>query len=161
MIEYTFRNAKRPPHNKGTSSASSIDESTAKEWKDRFRAYFPSLDVVKNSKGGLPSAGTICFQSKWYKSPTFPSQVLRDCESQRPGVLMHNKVSFQCSLGFFCCTRNLVDVFFPSSCMFGPMSRSHYLITSNAAHGRTSGAPTYQKAHGELTIPLVIQEHNS
>ncbi|GES62886.1 tyrosyl-DNA phosphodiesterase [Aspergillus terreus] len=94
MIEYTFRNAKRPPHNKGTSSAPSIDDSTAKEWKDRFRTYFPSLDVVKNSKGGLPSAGTICFQSKWYKSPTFPSQVLRDCESRRPGVLMHNKLMY-------------------------------------------------------------------
>ena len=56
-----------------------------------FRIYFPTQDTVKASIAGY--ASTTCFQSKWYNSPTFPRQTLRDCKSTRPGLLMHNKVS--------------------------------------------------------------------
>ena len=58
--------------------------------RHHFRVYFPTLETVKNSTAG--SAGTICFQSKWYNSPSFPQEILRDCKSVRSGMLMHNKV---------------------------------------------------------------------
>jgi hypothetical protein len=54
-----------------------------------FHIYFPTNETVGNSKAG--SAGTICFQSKWYNMTNFPKAVLRDCKSVRPGMLMHNK----------------------------------------------------------------------
>ncbi|KAI4215192.1 MAG: hypothetical protein LQ351_002507 [Letrouitia transgressa] len=57
------------------------------------RIYFPTEDTVRRSKGGITNAGTICFQEKWWNSSNFPRQVMRDCISQRPGMLMHNKVS--------------------------------------------------------------------
>ena len=58
--------------------------------RQHFRIYFPTRETVKNSTAG--SAGTICFQSKWYNSPSFPREIMRDCKSVRPGMLMHNKV---------------------------------------------------------------------
>ena len=58
--------------------------------RDRFSVYFPTHNTVKSSLAG--SAGTICFRSNWYNSPSFPREVLRDCKSVRPGMLMHNKV---------------------------------------------------------------------
>ena len=42
----------------------------------------------------LQDAGTICFQKQWFEAPTFPREVLRDCVSARPGMLMHNKMIF-------------------------------------------------------------------
>ena len=57
-----------------------------------FHVYFPTHDTVKGSISG--SAGTICFQSKWYNSPTFPKSLMRDCRSKREGMLMHNKVIY-------------------------------------------------------------------
>ena len=65
-----------------------------------FHIYFPTHETVKSSKAG--SAGTICFQAKWYNSSTFPRQVMRDCKSTRAGLLMHNKVTSQTSLAGFC-----------------------------------------------------------
>lgn len=64
----------------------------AKEWRDRFTVYYPSEQTVRatHSDPG-DSAGTICFQSSYWRKPTFPRRVMRDCEGQR-GVLMHNKV---------------------------------------------------------------------
>lgn len=83
-----------------------------------MRVFFPSRETVLQSKGGkevcfplalanaAPSrqcpyqsntkqgAGTICFQSKWWQAPSFPRQVLRDCKSVRPGVLMHSKIIY-------------------------------------------------------------------
>ena len=58
--------------------------------RQHFRIYFPTHETVKSSTAG--SAGTICFQSKWYDSPSFPREIMRDCKSVRPGMLMHNKV---------------------------------------------------------------------
>ena len=62
--------------------------------RQHFRIYFPTHETVKNSTAG--SAGTICFQSKWYNSPSFPREIMRDCKSVRPGMLMHNKVWSNC-----------------------------------------------------------------
>lgn len=58
--------------------------------RGNFQVYYPTHDTVKESTAR--SAGTICFQSKWYNSPNFPREILRDCKSVRPGMLMHNKV---------------------------------------------------------------------
>ncbi|OGM50341.1 putative tyrosyl-DNA phosphodiesterase [Aspergillus bombycis] len=92
--EYVLRTAKSFPARSRNNPTQLIDKSTAEEWKDRFRVYFPSETTVNDTKGGPQSAGTICFQSKWYTGPKFPRQVLRDCVSQRPGLLMHNKILY-------------------------------------------------------------------
>ncbi|KAH8799021.1 hypothetical protein F5882DRAFT_348765 [Hyaloscypha sp. PMI_1271] len=39
-------------------------------------------------------AGTICFQPKYWNSNTFPRALMRDCKSQRKGLLMHSKMIF-------------------------------------------------------------------
>ncbi|KAK9772650.1 putative Tyrosyl-DNA phosphodiesterase-domain-containing protein [Seiridium cardinale] len=59
---------------------------------DHFRIYFPSRDTVDQSRAGRQSAGTICVQSKWWNSDTFPRQLVRESESERPGLLMHSKL---------------------------------------------------------------------
>jgi len=66
--------------------------------KNNMRLYFPSYDTVEQSKGGRGAGGPICFQEKYYHSPKFPKQVLRDCKSVREGLLMHNKVRCSCVL---------------------------------------------------------------
>ena len=94
LTEYEWRNSK-----KSKAKTNGMDKK-AKEPQDivetdvnkGFRIYFPTRDTVANSTGGARNGGTICFQSKWYDSPTFPRQLLRDCRSQRKGLLMHNKV---------------------------------------------------------------------
>ncbi|CAJ2506008.1 Uu.00g001380.m01.CDS01 [Anthostomella pinea] len=60
----------------------------------RFRIYFPSQDTVVQSRGGKNAGGTICVQSKWWDSPSFPRELIRDCKSVRPGLLMHSKIMF-------------------------------------------------------------------
>lgn len=59
----------------------------------RMRVYFPS-DQTVNEAHEHPNhtAGTICFNARWWTNPAFPRALLRDCESER-GVLMHNKVN--------------------------------------------------------------------
>lgn len=99
LMEYDWRNPKK------TKAKSSGIDKEAKDFQDQvendvnkdFRIYFPTRDTVVASKGGAPCGGTICFQSKWYDSPTFPRHLLRDCKSQRKGMLMHNKVGASCS----------------------------------------------------------------
>ncbi|KAK2039736.1 ubiquitin interaction domain-containing protein [Colletotrichum somersetense] len=59
-----------------------------------FRIYFPSENTVSLSRGGRSSAGTISFQEKWWKSSTFPRELLRDCQSARSGLLIHTKAIF-------------------------------------------------------------------
>ncbi|RYC59815.1 hypothetical protein CHU98_g6380 [Xylaria longipes] len=59
-----------------------------------FRIYFPSHETVSRSRGGRNSGGTICLQSKWWDSPTFPRELVYDCKSVRPGLLMHTKILF-------------------------------------------------------------------
>ena len=57
-----------------------------------FRIYFPTHDTVRSSRGGPVSGGTICFHPGRYNATTFPRELLRDCKSNRNGLLMHNKV---------------------------------------------------------------------
>lgn len=91
--EYEWRN---PPAGRSKAAKTALQQKEAvrealvDNIRKYFHIYFPTNDTVRNSKAG--SAGTICFQSKWYNSPTFPRQALRDCKSVRPGMLMHNKV---------------------------------------------------------------------
>ncbi len=94
--EYGWRN---PETGKWKTKASKLElaeaeaaqEEIRNEIRDKFHIYFPTHDTVKASTAGF--AGTICFQSKWYNSTTFPRNALRDCKSTRIGLLMHNKVS--------------------------------------------------------------------
>ncbi|KAK4106651.1 phospholipase D/nuclease [Parathielavia hyrcaniae] len=59
-----------------------------------MRIFFPSHQTVIRSKGGRNGAGTICFQSRWWQSPSFPHDLLRDCKSVRKGLLMHSKLIY-------------------------------------------------------------------
>ena len=88
--------------NKATTNQKKLQD----EVQENFRIYFPTHDTVKNSKAGF--AGTICFQSKWYNSPAFPRQAMRDCKSTRAGLLMHNKV--RCLLYFHVFAHFLLDL---------------------------------------------------
>ena len=67
-------------------------ENIVQRLKQDFRVYFPTHETVTRSRGGAMNGGTICFQSRWYDSTTFPTGLLRDCKSVRKGMLMHNKV---------------------------------------------------------------------
>lgn len=88
----TSRKTKKPPEN---LEASHIQRERLRSYlRQHFRIYFPTHETVKNSTAG--SAGTICFKSKWYNSPSFPGEIMRDCKSVRPGMLMHNKVRYNC-----------------------------------------------------------------
>lgn len=42
----------------------------------------------------MQAAGTICVQPKWWRSPTFPTELVRDCVNTREGLLMHSKMIF-------------------------------------------------------------------
>ena len=95
LTEYNWRYPPVVSRKKQTVKAdSNMDDSTRENLRSHlrrnFRVYYPTHDTVKKSIAR--SAGTICFQSKWYNSPAFPRQILRDCKSVRPGMLMHNKV---------------------------------------------------------------------
>lgn len=87
---------------KKARSIQAIKEKTQNHVNENFRIYFPTRDTVASSIGGTPSGGTICFQSKWYKSLTFPRGLLRDCRSRRNGLLMHNKVRKVTTMGIQC-----------------------------------------------------------
>ncbi|KAL2785476.1 tyrosyl-DNA phosphodiesterase-domain-containing protein [Aspergillus keveii] len=94
LTELTLRTSKSLPAKDPTDPRRLITATTADEWKDRMRIYFPSQETVLRSKGGPNSAGTICFQSKWFESGKFPVQALRDCRSVRDGMVMHNKIAY-------------------------------------------------------------------
>lgn len=47
-----------------------------------------------NLRNALQAAGTICVQSKWWRAPTFPTELVRDCVNTRDGLLMHSKMIF-------------------------------------------------------------------
>ncbi|KAL2815953.1 tyrosyl-DNA phosphodiesterase-domain-containing protein [Aspergillus granulosus] len=94
LIELTLRTSKSLPAKHPTDPRRLIPATTADEWKDRMRIYFPSQETVRRSKGGPGSAGTICFQSKWFGNGKFPTHTLRDCRSIREGMVMHNKIVY-------------------------------------------------------------------
>ncbi|RAH63398.1 tyrosyl-DNA phosphodiesterase [Aspergillus piperis CBS 112811] len=94
LTEFTIRYSKSCPVPRRDDPSKLLKKDTGTEWKDRFRLYFPSQNTIATSKGGPRCAGTICFQSRWYNGENFPRHILRDCESQRKGLLMHNKILY-------------------------------------------------------------------
>ncbi|KAL4992890.1 tyrosyl-DNA phosphodiesterase-domain-containing protein [Aspergillus falconensis] len=94
LTELTLRTAKTFPAKSLADPRRLIPASTADEWKDRTRVYFPSEETILKSRGGPNSAGTICFQERWFESGKFPKNVLRDCVSAREGLVMHNKILY-------------------------------------------------------------------
>ena len=56
-----------------------------------FVVYFPTIDTVRQSIGGIPNAGTICLQRKWWEKEDFPRSYFKDYRSNREGLLSHNK----------------------------------------------------------------------
>lgn len=100
LTEYNWRNPpialkKKTTPQEAFQAKDGSRERLRSHVRQNFRVYYPTHESVKSSIAG--SAGTIWFQSKWYNSPTFPREILRDCKSVRPGMLMHNKVWFRCS----------------------------------------------------------------
>lgn len=95
LQELEWRNSsgtKGPGHQPDSESNLSARDAMAEIVARNFSIYFPSHDTVIRSNGGAAGGGTNCFQSKWHAAPSFPRQSLRDCQSVRPGLLMHNKV---------------------------------------------------------------------
>ncbi|KAK6610639.1 ubiquitin interaction domain-containing protein [Botrytis cinerea] len=88
--EYKWRTEKPARSKMETVMETQLSEEIGR----RFRVYFPSEQTVKESKGGTNAAGTICFRSKWYNASAFPRELMRDCQSRREGLLMHNKMLF-------------------------------------------------------------------
>ncbi|RYP16270.1 hypothetical protein DL765_005238 [Monosporascus sp. GIB2] len=85
LKEYEERSARNAKGKRATKAQ-------PETFEDRFRVYFPSHDTVNRSRGGKNAAGTICLQSKWWDSATFPRRLVRDCKSVRAGLLMHSKM---------------------------------------------------------------------
>ncbi|KAI4124280.1 MAG: hypothetical protein LQ338_004900 [Usnochroma carphineum] len=98
MKEYEWRNTTLSKKSKGYQALqeqrADAQERARKQVEQGFRIVFPSEETVKASKGGPESGGTICFQRKWWESPTFPRDLMRDCKSRRKGMLMHNKIMY-------------------------------------------------------------------
>lgn len=88
----TSKTSKAKAANEEHLQSKALQEELHREINNNFRIYFPTHDSVANSTGGTSSGGTICFQPKWYDAPSFPKTLLRNCKSQRTGLLMHNKV---------------------------------------------------------------------
>ncbi|KAJ0116542.1 hypothetical protein J7T55_007522 [Diaporthe amygdali] len=88
MMEYDER-TRRQKKNKDAPPAANETG-----FKEHMRVYFPSRDTVRTSRGGMNSAGTICFQPRWWDSKSFPREVLRDSKNVRTGLLSHSKLFF-------------------------------------------------------------------
>lgn len=122
-----------------------LKDQLKKQVMESFRIYFPSKETVKSSKGGPESGGTICFQSKWWQSDTFPKNVLRDCKSRREGMLMHNKVSSRSYHSpIISCFADCYRRYSTSA----PNRVQHLHLDRLPKHGLTSAPPTAPKAHG-------------
>ncbi|KAK1236935.1 hypothetical protein MKX08_007883 [Trichoderma sp. CBMAI-0020] len=90
---------RKPASTSSRSSAKKPTTTTAtvtsqeQNLRERFRIYFPTDRTVSQSKGGRNAGGTICVQAKWWRSPNFPRELVRDVIS-RDRVLMHSKMIF-------------------------------------------------------------------
>ncbi|KAF4472289.1 Tyrosyl-DNA phosphodiesterase 1 [Fusarium albosuccineum] len=99
MAEYKSRIGRT-----GAAAKSKSSSPWQPKLKDRFRIYFPTDETVGKSRGGrmrrrLQAAGTICVQPKWWRSTTFPTELVRDCVNTRDGLLMHSKMIFVRKVG--------------------------------------------------------------
>ncbi|KAB5570054.1 tyrosyl-DNA phosphodiesterase-domain-containing protein [Coniochaeta sp. 2T2.1] len=90
LQEYEARTA---PKSRKTADVAAVAERLQK-LRSHMRVYFPSETTIDQSRGGRDNAGTIFFMSRWWDQTTFPKAVLRDCQSKRAGLLMHNKVIY-------------------------------------------------------------------
>jgi hypothetical protein len=93
LSEYTLRTSKSFPARCADDPRRIVKRDEGSSWKEHFRFYYPSDATVRASTGGADSAGTICFQEKWWNGTKFPRSNMYDCISRRIGLLMHNKVS--------------------------------------------------------------------
>ncbi|UKZ96592.1 uncharacterized protein TrAFT101_011372 [Trichoderma asperellum] len=86
---------KKPGSTSSRSSTKNPTEATSQEQllRERFRIYFPTDHTVSKSRGGRNAGGTICVQAKWWRSPNFPRELVRDVIS-RDRLLMHSKMIF-------------------------------------------------------------------
>jgi Tyrosyl-DNA phosphodiesterase len=99
LTEYTLRTAKTVPARRVDGDGRELVQKNAgQSWRSHFRFYFPSQNTVDASNGGPGSAGTICFQQKWWEGTKFPRENMQDCVSVRAGLLMHNKVGWDPSV---------------------------------------------------------------
>lgn len=147
LVEYNWRNLPSASKKKKAPQEILHTQDEFRQWlrshlRQDFRVYYPTHETVKSSTAR--SAGTIWFQSKWYNSPTFPREILRDCKSVRPGMLMHNKVKLKKNFRPF---RELADSISYST--YGPK-------TTHPSPGRTLGQPTVRRAHG-ASLPRIEQ----
>ena len=92
LSEYMLRTSKTFPAKCVEDPKRVVKKDAGAGWKENFRFYYPSDATVRASTGGADSAGTICFQQKWWNGSKFPRRNMKDCVSRRPGLLMHNKV---------------------------------------------------------------------
>ena len=94
LTEYGWRNSQKSKAktNNDDKKSKALQVQVEQTINEAFHLYFPTCDTIINSTGGAANGGTICFQSKWHDSPTFPRHLLRDCKSTRRGLLMHSKV---------------------------------------------------------------------
>ncbi|CZT50198.1 uncharacterized protein RSE6_11139 [Rhynchosporium secalis] len=90
LVEYELRTGKSA-RNKALSET---ERELYDSLNNHFRIYFPSAETIAKSHGGTGCGGTICFQSKWYDSQSFPRHLMHDCKSHRLGILMHSKMMF-------------------------------------------------------------------
>ncbi|KAG8161829.1 hypothetical protein KVR01_008816 [Diaporthe batatas] len=88
MMEYEARTGRRK---KNKDASPGVNQPA---FKEHMRVYFPSRDTVRTSRGGMNSAGTICFQPRWWDSKSFPREVLRDSKNVQAGLLSHSKLFF-------------------------------------------------------------------
>lgn len=90
LSDYMIRYSKSP--SLPTDNEHKLMIKADKEWEGSFHVYFPSDQTARAAhRRPEQTAGTVCFQSKWWDGAKFPKEVMRDCLSER-SVLMHNKV---------------------------------------------------------------------
>ncbi|KAF5026408.1 hypothetical protein F66182_1536 [Fusarium sp. NRRL 66182] len=96
MAEYKSRTGRA-----GAAAKNKASNPWKEKLKDLFRIYFPTDETVGKSRGGRnvsttirdsEAAGTICVQPKWWRSSSFPTELMRDCVNTRDGLLMHSKM---------------------------------------------------------------------
>ena len=92
LTELTLRTAKKFPAKRLLGENKLVQKESGQGWREHMRLYFPSHETVVDSNGGPDSAGTVCFQKRWWEGTKFPRANMRDCVSTRDGLLMHNKV---------------------------------------------------------------------
>ena len=92
LTELTLRTAKKLPAKRVLGGGELLQKESGEGWRVHMRLYFPSHETVVASNGGPDSAGTVCFQKRWWEGAKFPRANMRDCVSTRDGLLMHNKV---------------------------------------------------------------------